>query len=183
MPGSATAKRYAQAAFDLAQQRDQLDQWAADLLVVTTALQDEEFRLFLDHAKVPLARKVSAVQEAFQGTEPMVLNLVSLLVSGNLVELAPQVETWYQHLLNQRRGRQDVEVRSAVELEEPEKQRVSQFVTRLIEKEVVLHTQVDPEILGGLVIRIGDRLIDGSTRSRLAGLGRQLQRDSAGAGV
>lgn len=183
MPGSATAKRYAQAAFDLAEQRGQLDQWAADLQVITTALQDEEFRLFLDHAKVPLARKVRTLQEAFQGTEPMVQNLVSLLVSRNLVELAPQVETWYQHLLNQHRGRQDVEVWSAVELEEPERQRVSQFVTRLIEKEVVLHTQVDPEILGGLVIRIGDRLIDGSTRSRLAGLGKQLQRDSVGAGV
>ena len=183
MAKRASAKRYAQATFDIALQRDQLDQWAGDLRLAVEALQNEEFSALLDHAKVPLSRKVQTIGEALQEVDPMVQNLLSLLVSRGLVDLVPAVEEGYQELLDQHRGREQVDVSSAVPLEDSEREQIIQFLTRLINKDVVLDSRVDPSILGGLVIKVGDRLIDGSTRTRLQGLGKQLQkRDSAGVG-
>ena len=176
MAKRASAKRYAQATFDIALQRGQLDQWASDLGLVVEALHNAEFSAFLEHAKVPLAQKVQTIGEAFQGVDPMVLNLLSLLVSRGLAELVPEVEEGYRELLDQHKGREKVDVSSAVPLEDSEREQIIQFLTRLINKEVVLDSQVDPSILGGLVIKVGDRLIDGSTRTRLEGLGKQLQR-------
>ena len=176
MAKRASAKRYAQATFDIALQRGQLDQWASDLGLVVEALHNAEFSAFLEHAKVPLAQKVQTIGEAFQGVDPMVLNLLSLLVSRGLAELVPEVEEGYRELLDQHKGREKVDVSSAVPLEDSEREQIIQFLTRLINKEVVLDSQVDPSILGGLVIKVGDRLIDGSTRTRLEGLGKELQR-------
>ena len=176
MAKRASAKRYAQATFDIALQRGQLDQWASDLGLVVEALQNEDFSAFLEHAKVPLAQKVQTIEEAFQEVDPMVLNLLSLLVSRGLADLVHEVEEGYRELLDQHRGREKVDVSSAVPLEDSEREQIIRFLTRLINKEVVLDSRVDPSILGGLVIKVGDRLIDGSTRTRLEGLGKQLQR-------
>ncbi len=176
MANRASSKRYVQAAFDIALQRDRLDQWASDLRLVVDALQNEEFSAFLEHAKVPLSRKVQTIGEALQEVDPLVQNLLSLLVSRGLVELVPEIEEGYRELLGQHRGREQVEVSSAVPLEESEREQIVRFLTRLINKDVVLDSRVDPSILGGLVIKVGDRLIDGSTRTRLQGLGKQLQK-------
>ena len=162
MPRRASAKRYAHAAFELAEQRDLLDSWAADLRSVNEVLREEQLRVFMEHAKVPLARKVQAIKEAFQETDPMIQNLLCLLVSRGLVDLVQEVEEWYQHLLNQHRGREEVEVVSAVDLDDSERERIAHFLTGMLSKEVVLHVRVDPAILGGLVIKVGDRLIDGA---------------------
>jgi F-type H+-transporting ATPase subunit delta len=139
-------------------------------------LQNEEFSAFLEHAKVPLSRKVQTIGEALQEVDPLVQNLLSLLVSRGLVELVPEIEEGYRELLGQYRGREQVEVSSAVPLQESEREQIVRFLTRLINKDVVLDSRVDPSILGGLVIKVGDRLIDGSTRTRLQGLGKQLQK-------
>ena len=183
MPKSTSAKRYAQAVFDLAVEKDRVDEWAGDLAAISEAVQDNELRAFLQHAKVPLANKLQVISEAFSSADPMVQNLVSLLISRGRTDQVGQVDEWYLRLLNQRRGREDVEVWSAVDLDDVEKDRVKNFLEQLLEKEVELHTQVDPEILGGLVMRVGDKLIDGSARTRLERMGRQLQRETMETGA
>ena len=183
MPSSASAKRYAQAIFDLAVENDKVDEWAGDLAAISEAVREDDLRTFLQHAKVGLANKLQALDQAFSSADPMVRNLVSLLVSRGLTDQVGQVEEWYTRLLNQRRGREDVEVWSAVDLEDSERDRVKGFLEQLLKKEVDLHTQVDPEILGGLVIRVGDKLIDGSARTRLDRMGRQLQRETMETGA
>ncbi len=183
MPKSTSAKRYAQAIFDLAVDRDRVDEWAGDLAVISEAVKDNELRDFLQHAKVPLANKLQVISEAFSSADPIVQNLVSLLISRGLTDQVGQVEEWYLRLLNQRRGREDVEVWSAVDMDDVEKDRVKNFLEQLLEKEVELHIQVDSEILGGLVMRVGDKLIDGSARTRLERMGRQLQRETMETGA
>ena len=182
MPRRASAKRYAQAAFDLALELGRLDLWAGDLRLVSEALQTQELRAFLEHAKVPLPQKVRTIREVFPGVDPLVQNLLSLLVSRGLTELLHEVQKGYQQLLNEHRSREEVAVWSAVPLEDPERERVARFLTELIQKEILLDSRVDPSILGGLVIKVGDKLIDGSTRTRLEELGKRLQRDSARVG-
>ena len=183
MPKSTSGKRYAQAIFDLAVERDLVDEWAGDLSAISEAVQEEELRAFLQHAKVPLYNKLQVISQAFSTADPIVQNLVSLLISRGLADQIGQVEGWYLRLLNQRRGREDVEVWSAVDLDDAEKDRVKDFLEGLLRKEVELHTEVDPEILGGLVMRVGDKLIDGSAKARLERMGRQLQRETMEAGA
>ena len=175
MPTRASAKRYSRALSEIALQRDRLDQWAGDLRLMSERLQNEELRAFLEHAKVPLHQKLRATGEVLEGIDPLVHNLLSVLISRGIVGLIHDVEAGYQRLLNQHRGREQVEVRSAVPLEDAERDRVVRFLTGLISKEVVLETSVDPSILGGLVIKVGDKLIDGSARTKLEELGKQLQ--------
>jgi len=175
-----SARLYAQAVFQIAQERDQLDNWAEDLGLMSQALQNEEFSDFLEHAKVPPESKARAIAEVLQGTDPLVQNFLSLLVSRGLAELGRQVEQEYQKLLDGLRGREHVEVYSAVPLDPQEGERIASFLRDLVQKEVVLDTQLDPSILGGLVFRVGDKLLDGSTRTRLQELRKQMHRDTAG---
>ena len=175
MPRRASAKRYAQAVFETAFQRDVVDQWADDLRLVTGALENGEFRVFLEHAKVPLSRKIQAIEEVLPEVDPLIQNVLALLISRGLVDLVPEVEDGYQQLLNELRGREQVQVSSAVPLEDEETERVTRFLTTLINKEVILDTRVDSSIIGGLVIQVGYVLLDGSTRTRLEEMGRRLQ--------
>ena len=179
MPGRASAKRYAQAMFDIGLQSGRLDQWADDLRSITKGLQTAELKAFLEHAKVPLGRKVTTIAEAFQGLDPLARNLLSLMVSRGLVDLVPEVEAEFRRLLNEYQSIEQVEVRSAVPLEDVERERITRFLGELINKQVSLDAKVDPTILGGLVIKVGAKLIDGSTRTRLGELGKQLQREVA----
>tara|TARA_B100001765_G_C19260382_1_gene230931 strand:- start:147 stop:404 length:258 start_codon:yes stop_codon:yes gene_type:complete len=77
------------------------------------------------------------------------------------------------------KGRQAVEVVSAVVLDAKEEQRIREFVSKLIQKEVVITTRVDEAILGGVIIQVGDQLLDGSLRSKLEGLRREIKSDVA----
>ena len=181
MPRRGSARRYAEALFQLAMDQDTLDAAAQQLGQANELLQDHDLRAFLQHAKIPLQRKVETVRQLLAEAGLLVQNTLCLLVSRGLVDLTGEVEEEYRQLLNQHRSREEVEVRSAVPLEDAERERVARFVSALIDKEVVLEARVDPSILGGLVITIGDRLIDGSTRTRLTELGKQLQRNTSAA--
>ena len=174
MPAQVSGKRYAQAIFELAREQDELDQWAGDLQLVGQALQDEDFKAFLKHAEVPAADKVRAISTVLSTVHPLVQNLVQILVVGGLVDLLPQLQGAYETLLDEHRNRQRVEVISAIPLEDRELERITNFLSGLIQKEVVATTVVDESILGGVVIRMGDRLLDGSARSRLEGLRTRL---------
>jgi F-type H+-transporting ATPase subunit delta len=113
-----------------------------------------------------------------ESVDPLVKNLVSLLVSRGAVNLIHDVLTAYNRLVDVHRGRQQVEVTSAVPLSGQELERITRFASNLINKEVVVSTQVDESILGGLVIQIGDQLLDGSTRSRLEELRKQIRSEA-----
>ena len=96
-----------------------------------------------------------------------------------MVKVGGGLQAWYGERVAEDRGRQSVEVNSAVPLEPAELDRITKFVSELVKKEVVVSTQVDESILGGLVIQLGDRLLDGSTRSRLDALRNQLHSEVA----
>ena len=169
-----SGQRYAQAIFDLAQENNQVEQWGEDLAVVAEVFQDADFRALLKHADMPVAAKLNATASVLANINPLIRNLVDLLVSKNSVDTIPSVYTGYTQLLDRHLGRQRVEITTAVALEGTEADRISAFVTGLIKSEVVLTTKVDESILGGLVIQIGDQLLDGSTKARLDSLRNRL---------
>jgi F-type H+-transporting ATPase subunit delta len=174
-----SGQRYAQAIFELALENEQVEQWDQDLRLASDVLQDEEFALFLKHAEVSSERKVTAIESVLAEVHLLVRNLVSLLVSRDGVEAIADVQGGYTRLLDEHLGRQLVEVTAAVPLEDAELERITRFAAELTGKEVVVTTRVDESILGGLVIQIGDQLLDGSTSAALERLRRNIRAQAA----
>ena len=174
-----SGQRYAQAIFDLALENNEVEQWGQDLEVVSEAFQDSDFAALMKHADMSAPDKRSATGSVLAGVNTMVRNLVDLLVSKGSVDSIADVYTSYTELLDQHLGRQRVEVTTAIALDEAEASRITSFVSELVRREVVLTTKVDESILGGLVIQIGDRLLDGSTKARLDGLKNRLHTEIA----
>ncbi len=179
MANRLSGQRYAQAIFELAEQEEQLEPWDQELRLAADVLGDEEFSLFLRHAEVPLERKIAAIDEVLSETHQMVRNLVALLVSRSGVDAIREVQEAYTNLLDERLGRQRVEVTAAVELEPAELDRITDLVGRMVGKEVVVTANVDESILGGLIIQIGDQLLDGSASSALERLRQTVRAQAA----
>ena len=182
MPRGVSGKRYAQAIFELALERDRLAQWDGDLEVIDQVLRDDEFRALLKHADVPIGDKMRAVDAVLRNVDPLVRNLVSLLVTKGLVDLVRDLRAAYTGLLDEHLGRRRVQVTTAVPLEQQELERITRFVANLVGREVVVSTDVDESILGGVVVQVGDRLLDGSTRSRLDALRNRIHSEAAAPG-
>ena len=178
MAQQVSGKRYGQAVFELAEAQGQASEWGGELSLVFEAFQDADFNSFLKHAGVPAEDKRNAIDSVLAGVNPMVRNMVNLLVARGLVDAVPEACSEYSELLDRKEGRQRVEVTTAVPLEEPEVERITNFISGLVGREVVVTAHVDEEILGGLVIQVGDRLLDGSARARLEGLRERLSSGS-----
>ena len=174
MPRRVSGKQYAQAIFQLALEQGQVDQWAGDLQLASQVLQDPEFRAFLNHADVPLEEKTKSIEVVLRDIHPLMQNLVNLMVTKRIVDAAPDLEDAYNALLDQHHGRQRVHVVTAVPLGDAELRRVTQFAAALTGKEVAVSTEVDESIMGGIVIQVGDQLLDGSTRSQLEALRNRM---------
>ncbi len=125
--------------------------------------------------KIPVQRKETALREALSANVlPMSLNLALLLVQRNLVELMPNIASELQQMVFDHKNQAIAEVRTAVPLDEKQQALVKQALEHRTGKTILLQTRVDPAILGGVVARVGDQVIDGSVRLRLQMLKRQL---------
>ncbi len=188
MAATGWAKRYAQAVFEIAtsapagEVEQALDTWSSELDTVIEALSNPEFLAFLRHAKVPRDKKVAAINEVLPQTSVLVRNMVSLMVSKGIVEQLPQVKTELSRLVDRHRGIERVKAYSAVALDQSDKDRIREYVKRMVNKDVALESEVDPSIIGGLVIRVGDKLLDGSTRTKLLSLKSELESASLRSG-
>ena len=175
MAKQVSGDRYARALFELASEKGTVDDWLVQLDLAVQVLNDDEFRALLNHAEVSLLRKIEAVEAVLVEVDPMVQNLISLLVARGSVGVVGDVYDNYTRLVDIAKGRQRVELTSAVELEDNQIDKIKVFVEGLVKKEVVIHTSVDESILGGIVIQIGDQLLDGSTKTQLEGLRKQVR--------
>ena len=174
MAGLSSARRYAQAVFDIARDRREVDLWDSDLQVLEDTLENEELRAFLEQASIPMSAKVRVIREVFKEVSKFAQNLLCLLASRGRLELLPQIREQYLHHLNSYHGREETLVVTAVPLDSQEREMVSNFLRGIVNKEIVLRTRVDPEILGGLVIQFGGKYVDGSVRGKLHSLRREL---------
>jgi len=171
----AAAKRYAEAVLQLAKEKGRLEEWAEQLDFIARVLGHPEVAEALDNARLPVAQKLRILEEYLVGLDPLVLNLAKLLVARGRAHLAGDIAEAYRELVDEERGIVHAHVTTAVPLSEEEKQALVRRLEEATGRKVVLHDQVDEGIIGGMVIRIGDRLIDGSTRSQLMALRRQLE--------
>ena len=174
MPRRPSAKRYALALYQLAQDRGQVERWQAALQTVDKALREREFAAFLQMPKIRLSQKMDIIREGLPGLDPLVYNLLALLVSRGAAHTLHNVREEYGKLLDNEHGREHAHVLSVVPLEAAHREQLASLLGEMIGKEIELTTKVDTTIIAGLVIRVGDRLIDVSARTKLQDLKKSL---------
>jgi F-type H+-transporting ATPase subunit delta len=164
---SGRARRYAEAAFDVARDGDSLDDWEEQLAAVAAILADPALNRAFTSPVVPRDRKEEMILGAFPEMETRVRNFLVLLVRQDRLNLLPDILTTFRALLNEHRGVQVVEVTTAEPLGPAERDQVAARLAQHLGHQVVIETRVDSEIIGGLVARVGDKVLDGSVRGRL----------------
>jgi F-type H+-transporting ATPase subunit delta len=171
---SPVARRYAEAAFQVAHQDGNTAEWLEQLRTATRVLSDAEVaRLFKDPS-VSRSVKLLSLERLFPGFRPRVLNLLRMLTVRTRLYLLPAFLREFEALDRQERGILEAEVTVARPLTDAERSDVEQRLRSSTGKAVEVETHVDPEILGGIIVRVGDRLFDASVAGRLERLRHQM---------
>ena len=176
MAGRETAaRRYAEAAFEVALRDGTVDTWRSELEGAADALGDERVARMLSNPAVALEEREALVEKALsKAVSRPVLNLILLMLQRRRIEQLPRVAAEFRRLDNQRKGITQASATSAAELTPAELEALTTKLEQFTGGRVELDVAVDPSLLGGLVVRVGDRLIDVSVRGRLERLRNQL---------
>ncbi len=144
-------------------------------MLAAAVLEDPEFSGLLDAPEVPAAAKANAIRQAVgDSVGPLSLNLLCVLASRDLAHLAPVILSEYSRLLDVHLGIERAEVIAAIPLDSHQRGKTAEFLRGVVGKEVRATYTVDPQILGGLTIRVGDKVIDGSVRTKLREMRRRI---------
>ena len=174
MRETTSGRKYARAVLEIALQRKQLESWRTWLKELARILQEPPVRNLMENPRAAFSLRKQLLEDKLKGQEPMLLNLALLLASRGRTGLAGGIAAAYEDMLNQQYGIQPAEVTAAVPLDEAEKEKLVRYLSGVTGKKVIVSVRVDPAIIGGIVARAGDRLIDGSIRTRLDQLKRSL---------
>jgi len=172
-----SARRYAQAIFMIAEEKGGQEQWLADLEVLAGSSRNPDFIAFIDSPKIETAKKTEVIGEAFAGSiSDLAVNLASLLASRNSVASLAAIADSFQELVDSQKGVERAEIVSAVELTDDQEKVITDKLTQMVGKELSVTTYVDESILGGYLAKVGDRLVDGSVKTQLEDMRRELIR-------
>jgi len=176
MAGQQSARRFAQAAFQIAQEADQLSEWRDDLTTIARALgNNEELATLLDSPQVPVETKLKVLDEVLgDGVGLLPRNLVGLLASRSAVVVVPEIVDHFEAMLDASQGVVRADVTTAVKLSADQTAQLTKTLSEVVGADVKVETRVDPAVLGGMIARVGDRVIDGSLRTKLQTMKREI---------
>jgi F-type H+-transporting ATPase subunit delta len=176
MRAAAVAKRYAEALLALAQERGNIEQLDAESKTLAALFADKQLRAFFGAPQIPSERKKQALDKALRGkVDPVMLNLARLLVDKDRFAYLPAIMREFDRLTDELRGVEEVTIVSAKPLSSEQQQRVVDNLQRFSAYGTLrVQTEVDPSLIGGVLVRLGSRVLDGSVSSRLGELRQQL---------
>jgi len=176
MRDTTIARNYAETLFALASKAEDLRGWGKTINELATAIeQDATLRLFLESPRIGGAEKSRVLGQAFQDRMPrLMVRFLQTLVKHRRQMLIPEIAREYLDLVDAAEGRMHARVTVAREASEAEVKDIAAQLSRLFGKDVVPHMAVDPSIMGGLVVNVGDTVLDGSVRKRLGTLRRRM---------
>jgi F-type H+-transporting ATPase subunit delta len=174
MPRISSGKRYAQAVFELALERNELEVWQAGLKKMADLTTDQELMALLQNPRIQFDAKKDLLKKRLGDLHPLVMNLAVLLVTKGNLYRSRDIFQKYNNLLDIHRGVERAEVTTAFPLGAKEEERISRRLGGIIDHKVVMESHLDPSIIGGFIARMGDMLIDGSIRQRLESLKKSL---------
>lgn len=167
-------RRYALAVVDMARSDASFASWASALDGLESLTQQASFVNALQADGMTDEKFADIVRQVVPSIRPVELNLFRLLRRKGRLALGPSINSYFIELWDNERGIERAVVRTAVELTAEQRDALAVQLSEASGKQVLLEGEVDPSLLGGAVIRMGDRLIDGSTRTRLRALREQL---------
>jgi F-type H+-transporting ATPase subunit delta len=175
VPSGAAIRRYAQAVFEMADQQGTLDAWERDLSALASAFENPQVAAFFQSPQITTSQKRAAADEIIgPAGQPLSRNLIGLLIERGRIGALPQLYATFHDRMLERQGIAVGEVTTAVPLGPEELALVRQRLGALLGKEIEVRTVVDPNIIGGIVARVGDQLIDGSVIGQLRKLRERL---------
>jgi F-type H+-transporting ATPase subunit delta len=173
--GIGAAHRYSQAAFEVARAHHDVPAWHTYLNQLEQILTDEDVRLALENPRLDTGRRIGLALSLLPAdTDQTRQNFLKLLVLRNRTQLITQVRHEFEALVNAAEGRTEVELTVAAELPKEARQQLTLLLAEKAKGEVRVDFHVDPDILGGAIIRHGDHVTDGSIRRRLFEMRQEL---------
>jgi F-type H+-transporting ATPase subunit delta len=177
MTTSVYAKLYAKAIFNIAVKKNEFRKWQCDLRTLACLSRDAILTGWLQDPTVDCEQKVKVITDRCPLLDPVATRIVCVLAKQGQLDILVDIAEGYRRLVDRYlgvEGVEDAEVISAIPLDNEDKLLIAQRLTEIFGKPVVLKPKVDPTIIGGLIIKIGDELIDGSIRGKLEALKREL---------
>ncbi|HET7494313.1 MAG TPA: ATP synthase F1 subunit delta [Candidatus Limnocylindrales bacterium] len=172
---SSAPRRYAEAAFEVAMRDDTIAAWRSDLELAAGLVGDPRATAVLANPAIPVERRAEATSSMLgERISTPARNLVQLMLRRGRIEDLPRVAAEFRRLDDERQGITHATAVSATELTADEVRALTQRLEQSTGGRIALQVDVDPDLLGGIVVRVGDRMIDGSVRGRLERLRNQL---------
>lgn len=169
------ARPYASAAFNYAEENGQIDDWSTMLSALAGAVSNPGLARLIGHPKITGDQLVALMSEILGNSlNDEGRNFIRVLVEAERVVLAPQIAELFERRRADAAGVVTVDVASAFPLNEEECTRISEAISARIGKACEIETSLDPQLIGGAVIKIGDSVIDLSLRRRLSELAQDL---------
>ena len=173
------ARIYAQALLELARDRGRIDAIGADLEQVAAAVSaDVELRDFIATPVLDATPKKHAIQALAGKIDDTVIDFLCLLIDKGRIEWLAEIASAYRDLADVAAGRLRVRAASAVALPADQRQRLEETLHAALKSECIVEAVVEPELIGGLVLQIGDKVYDGSVRSQLRRVRSRMMRSS-----
>lgn len=174
MRPSATARRYAEAAYDVARQDGQVGAWLDGLKVAARVMHDSDAASFFKNPETGLDETLLTIDHMFGSMQPHLVNLLRIVATRHRLHLIPAILREFVDLDRAANGIVEAQVTVARPVEEAERESIGRHLGTLTGKTVEIQTRIDPSILGGIVVRIGDKLIDASVAGRLQRLRQEM---------
>ncbi|KAB2332517.1 F0F1 ATP synthase subunit delta [Bacillus mesophilum] len=176
MKSAAVSKRYAIALFDLAKEHQLIDSMEQELLVVKNVIQNsEEFQMLFQSPKISIQKKKEIVKDAFASLNAFVVNTLMILIERHREDIIAEVADQFIGLANEARGIAEAKVYTTRPLTDAEKEALSAtFAAKIGKTSLRIDNIIDTNLLGGIKLRIGNTIFDGSLRGKLDRLERQL---------
>jgi ATP synthase F1 delta subunit len=169
------AQVYARALFEVAREHGKLDEIREQLAQFAAALNEHrELAVFFFSPYFSQQEKQEALERVIQGADPIFINFLNLLIEKHRMPVIFRIRDAFERLWEEENRTLPVEITSAIELDQGTIEKIAKQIGERTGRKVKLATRVDPEILGGLVVRVGNAILDASIRNRLEQLRRQV---------
>jgi F-type H+-transporting ATPase subunit delta len=171
------ARVYSEARFEAAKDAGKLDEVREQLGQFADALdENRELAVFFFSPYFSSTEKREGIRSAVSGAEPELVNFLELLAEKHRMPAIFRIRREFDRLWAQENRQLEVELTSAVQLDPEIAERVGDEIAKQTDRKVDLRTNVDPDVLGGLVLRVGNMVLDTSIRTRLERLRREIAR-------
>ena len=169
------AKRYARALFDIASEDQSYNDWLDKLKLISDTETDKDFAIVLNSTKISLSKKMNTIDEVFKSKlNTLQLNFLKLLTKNHSFSIIEDIHKQFLDQVEKLNNIIRVSVTSPYKISDDLKDQISNLVNEISGAESVIEEKIDSELIGGVVIRLGDTVIDGSIKNKVKQLRREL---------